>query len=147
MIIFGGRVCDQERHSYPLYVILSNGFANLILVIYLLALILLWNNRSNTVWLFNFTTQEWYPVQVAGKVPQPRYGQTQISINDSSVLIIGGCGGPNQIFSDVWLLTITEDPVRRIYSGTWEQINTARSRDSFSPTDFQYAGTKVIYRT
>jgi hypothetical protein len=73
--------------------------------------------------------------------PTPRYGQTQISIDDTHILVIGGCGGPNQIFSDVWLLTISDHGGK--FKGHWDKIRVTDGQN-FTPTDFQYAGTKVV---
>lgn len=36
--------------------------------------------------------------------PPPRYGQSQILLDDRHLVIIGGCGGPSVMFNDVWLL-------------------------------------------
>lgn len=41
---------------------------------------------------------------IPGPCPPPRYGQSQILLDDHHLIIIGGCGGPNLMFSDVWLL-------------------------------------------
>lgn len=76
-----------------------------------------------------------------GPVPAPRYGQTQISLDESRVLVVGGCGGPNQIFSDVWLLTFAEKGIGN-YNGYWEKVTVAGDEGSV-PNDFHYSGCKV----
>ncbi|XP_060066686.1 F-box only protein 42-like [Ylistrum balloti] len=65
---------------------------------------------TNEVWVFDFNEMLWKKKQIGNKKPSPRYGQTQMTIDDSHILIIGGCGGPNQIFSDVWLLSLDSEP-------------------------------------
>ena len=41
---------------------------------------------------------------IPGPCPPPRYGQSQLLLDDRPLIIVGGCGGPNVNFSDVWLL-------------------------------------------
>ncbi|XP_076451876.1 uncharacterized protein LOC143287640 [Babylonia areolata] len=71
---------------------------------------------SNDVWLFDFIESVWKKPVIVGKKPNPRYGQSQTTLDDEHILIIGGCGGPNQLFSDVWLLHLNGD------QGTWEEV-------------------------
>lgn len=71
---------------------------------------------TNDVWVFDFIEMLWKKKQIGNKKPSPRYGQTQMTIDDSHILIIGGCGGPNQIFSDVWLLSLDCEPWQ------WQEI-------------------------
>jgi len=42
--------------------------------------------------------------------PLPRYGQSQIFIDDHHLLILGGCGGPNNEYTDIWLLKMNTHP-------------------------------------
>ncbi|CAG9537510.1 unnamed protein product, partial [Cercopithifilaria johnstoni] len=37
--------------------------------------------------------------------PNPRYGSSCVVIDKSHLLVVGGCGGPNCIYNDAWLLT------------------------------------------
>ncbi|XP_069687513.1 F-box only protein 42 [Periplaneta americana] len=71
---------------------------------------------SNDVWCFNLETQAWNKQATTDVKPHSRYGQSQISLDDKNILILGGCGGPNMVFSDVWLLSLT-DPV-----WTWREV-------------------------
>jgi F-box protein 42 len=48
----------------------------------------------------------WFQPEIDEPKPQGRYGQTQISLNEHNLLIIGGCGGPNSVVNDVWLLNM-----------------------------------------
>ncbi len=41
--------------------------------------------------------------------PQPRYGQSHLYLDEKHLLVLGGCGGPNNVFNDVWLL-VMESP-------------------------------------
>ncbi|XP_053379608.1 F-box only protein 42-like, partial [Mercenaria mercenaria] len=74
--------------------------------------------RTNEVWLFDFNEQAWRMPRIGYRRPAPRYGQTQVTIDDSHILIVGGCGGgtPNQVYNDCWLLTVGED------EWTWDLI-------------------------
>ncbi|XP_067002520.1 F-box only protein 42 isoform X2 [Anabrus simplex] len=81
---------------------------------------------SSDVWCFNLETHLWYKQATSETKPHPRYGQSQISIDDNNILILGGCGGPNMVFSDVWLLSMTE-PV-----WTWQKLPVRNQQ--WSPT-------------
>ncbi|XP_034231582.1 F-box only protein 42 [Thrips palmi] len=61
---------------------------------------------SNDVWCFNLRTQEWTKPATSTTKPNARYGQSQIWLKKDAILIIGGCGGPNMIYNDVWLLSL-----------------------------------------
>ncbi|XP_046398523.1 F-box only protein 42 [Ischnura elegans] len=64
--------------------------------------------NSNDVWVFDLENSSWHKQVVSpGPKPYARYGQSQISLDEDHLLIIGGCGGPNMVFSDVWLLTMS----------------------------------------
>lgn len=79
---------------------------------------------SNDIWIFDFIERYWYKKETYGPKPSPRYGQSQIAIDDNHILIIGGCGGPNQIFNDVWMLVL--EP----HSMYWEEIKVLQSEYS-----------------
>ncbi|XP_078695665.1 F-box only protein 42-like [Branchiostoma floridae x Branchiostoma belcheri] len=72
--------------------------------------------RSNDVWVLNLQTMEWSMQQVQGTAPLPRFGHTQVVLDDETILIIGGCGGANQNFSDAWMLRLDTTP------WTWSQL-------------------------
>lgn len=124
MITFGGRIFNQGEQAYPL---------------------------SDAAWCFDFERQEWSEILIEGQgehgvkiKPAPRYGHTQVTIDDNNILLIGGCGGPNQIFSDVWLLT--SSPGRKFVKAKWEKVKVKNS-EKFSANDFHYYGCKVsIFR-
>ncbi|XP_070207783.1 F-box only protein 42-like [Littorina saxatilis] len=70
----------------------------------------------NDVWLFDFVESSWKKPVITGKKPNPRYGQSQKTLDEEHVMIVGGCGGANQMFSDVWLLHLRDN------EGTWEEV-------------------------
>lgn len=127
MIIFGGRIFNQDQQSYPL---------------------------SDAVWIFDFISKEWMELQIVnssnqagpapGIKPTPRYGHTQITLDEEHVLVVGGCGGPNLIFSDVWLLTLIHTPGGRTpLVGRWDRVQITNS-ELFTTNDFHYQGCKVM---
>ncbi|XP_064611419.1 F-box only protein 42-like [Liolophura sinensis] len=61
----------------------------------------------NDTWVYDFVQKNWEKQNTTLPQPVPRYGQSQLTIDESHILIIGGCGGPNQIFNDLWLLSLT----------------------------------------
>jgi hypothetical protein len=112
MVVFGGRTFDQENQSFPL---------------------------SAAVWVWDFKVNSWYKMKINGNGggPLPRYGQTQVELDNENLLIIGGCGGPNQIMSDVWLLAMSEN--RNKIEGSWILMASQNA----SVLDFHYKGCKV----
>uniref|UniRef100_A0A9L0J0M5 F-box protein 42 n=1 Tax=Equus asinus TaxID=9793 RepID=A0A9L0J0M5_EQUAS len=66
---------------------------------------------SNDVWVLDLEQWAWSKPNISGPSPHPRGGQSQIVIDDATILILGGCGGPNALFKDAWLL--------HIHSGPW----------------------------
>ncbi|XP_014780877.1 F-box only protein 42 [Octopus bimaculoides] len=80
---------------------------------------------SNDVWLFDFLEQDWRRIEISGPKPSPRYGQSQIVLSHKHILILGGCGGPNQIFNDAWLLVMeSQDDFH------WEEIRVLQTEYS-----------------
>ncbi|XP_071146947.1 F-box only protein 42-like [Mytilus edulis] len=65
---------------------------------------------TNDLWRFDFIDLTWKKIVTENKRPSPRFGQTQVTVDDQHILVIGGCGGPNQIFNDMWLLSMDKDP-------------------------------------
>ncbi|XP_059083717.1 F-box only protein 42-like isoform X2 [Tigriopus californicus] len=63
---------------------------------------------SNDVWCFNITTFTWYQPDIPSPKPNPRYGQSQLWLDDKHLLILGGCGGPNNLYDDVWVLSMEQ---------------------------------------
>lgn len=65
---------------------------------------------SNDVWVLEVTSMIWKKQSTTTPRPPPRYGHSQIVIDEMHILVVGGCGGPNMLFNDIWLLTMTDDP-------------------------------------
>lgn len=65
---------------------------------------------SNEVWVLDLEQWAWSKPNISGPSPHPRGGQSQIVIDDATILILGGCGGPNALFKDAWLLHMHPGP-------------------------------------
>ena len=63
-------------------------------------------SSSSDVWSFNLERMTWVQEDIPEPRPTPRYGQSQLYLDEAHILVLGGCGGPSNIFNDVWLLTI-----------------------------------------
>ena len=62
---------------------------------------------SNDIWGLDLDSFSWQKIEVDSHIkPPPRYGQFQIYLDESNLLILGGCGGPNNMFSDAWTLNM-----------------------------------------
>ncbi|XP_060614823.2 F-box only protein 42 [Anolis sagrei] len=72
---------------------------------------------SNDVWVLDLELWAWSKPNIAGPSPHPRGGQSQIVIDDETILVLGGCGGPNALFKDAWLLHMTPDA-----AWTWQPL-------------------------
>ncbi|OQR72615.1 F-box only protein 42-like [Tropilaelaps mercedesae] len=59
---------------------------------------------SNDVWLLNLRSMMWSKQKIQGTKPKPRYGHSQIALDDGHIFIIGGCSGPDDMLYDMWLL-------------------------------------------
>ena len=51
-------------------------------------------------------SQVWTQEDIAEPRPKARYGQSQLYLDEDHLLIIGGCGGPNHIYNDIWVLSM-----------------------------------------
>ncbi|XP_072282789.1 F-box only protein 42 [Pyxicephalus adspersus] len=71
---------------------------------------------SNDVWVLDMEQWSWSKPTITGPCPHPRGGQSQIVIDKETILILGGCGGPNALFKDAWLLHMESTP------WTWQQL-------------------------
>ncbi|XP_062046487.1 F-box only protein 42 isoform X2 [Lepus europaeus] len=52
---------------------------------------------SSDVWVLDLEQWAWSKPNISGPSPHPRGGQSQIVIDDATILILGGCGGPNAV--------------------------------------------------
>ncbi|KAJ3602895.1 hypothetical protein NHX12_030640 [Muraenolepis orangiensis] len=71
---------------------------------------------SNEVWMLDLEQWSWSKPVIPGPCPHPRGGQSQIVIDKDTLLILGGCGGPNALLKDAWLLHMGVSP------WTWQQL-------------------------
>ncbi|XP_069598155.1 F-box only protein 42 isoform X1 [Ranitomeya imitator] len=71
---------------------------------------------SSDVWVLDMEQWSWSKPNISGPCPHPRGGQSQIVIDSETILILGGCGGPNALFKDAWLLHMNTSP------WTWQQL-------------------------
>ncbi|XP_067628744.1 RING finger protein B [Eurosta solidaginis] len=68
------------------------------------------NSNSNETWCLNLNELKWWQPRFMGNTkPPPRYGQFQIVLDEQHLLIMGGCGGPNSIYSDAWVLDMSQE--------------------------------------
>ena len=83
---------------------------------------------SNDLWVYHLDRGVWSrQLTVGQETPLARYGQSQIRLDDNHLLILGGCGGPNNEYTDIWLLHLSTSP------WTWRKMevrgNENRARD------------------
>ena len=97
------------------------------------------NGSSNKVYVFHTVHQTWREVAVSAPRPSPRYGQTQVTLDDRHVVIVGGCGGPNMIYNDVWLLTLADDPAAE---WAWRELRVLNAAHQPS-TMWSHSGCRV----
>ncbi|XP_017148496.1 F-box only protein 42 isoform X3 [Drosophila miranda] len=68
------------------------------------------NINSNDTWVLDLPEQRWWqPLFVGNTRPSARYGQIQIELDKNHLLVVGGCGGANRVYTDAWLLDMTRD--------------------------------------
>lgn len=76
------------------------------------------NVNSNDTWVLDLEEQRWWqPLFVGNTRPAPRYGQIQVELDKHHLLVVGGCGGANRVYTDAWLLDMTRD------AWSWKQLN------------------------
>lgn len=80
------------------------------------------STSTNDIFCLNLMNESWFKPQVSSTKPQPRYGHSQIKLDERHLLVMAGCGGSNKLYSDVWLLTLPEDPASLTQEWTWESI-------------------------
>ena len=94
-------------------------------------------NKTNSVYCLDLDTFEWLNTttesgskltrDIDGLKPECRYGHSQITLDDERILIIGGCGGPNRNFDDVWILNW---PKEKSINASWQQITISNLMNS-----------------
>ncbi|XP_016381841.1 F-box only protein 42-like [Sinocyclocheilus rhinocerous] len=91
---------------------------------------------SNEVWVLDLEHWSWSKPAVSGPCPHPRGGQSQIVIDSDTLLILGGCGGPNALLKDAWLLHMSASP------WTWQQLRV-ENEDHGAPELWCHPACKV----
>ena len=61
-------------------------------------------NNVGLEFLYFSSASVWQQRDIPDPRPSPRYGQSQLFLDEHHVLVMGGLGGPNNVFNDVWLL-------------------------------------------
>ena len=52
----------------------------------------------NELWVLNLLEMTWHKRDdIVGNKPLPRYGHSQVTLDNGHMLVIGGCGGPNMV--------------------------------------------------
>ncbi|XP_020637696.3 F-box only protein 42 [Pogona vitticeps] len=92
---------------------------------------------SNDVWVLDLEHWSWSKPTLSGPSPHPRGGQSQIVIDDETILILGGCGGPNALFKDAWLLHMNPTP-----PWTWQPLKV-ENEDQGAPELWCHPACKV----
>ncbi|XP_016968043.1 F-box only protein 42 [Drosophila biarmipes] len=81
------------------------------------------NVNSNDTWVLDLPEQRWWqPLFVGNTRPSPRYGQIQVELGRNHLLVVGGCGGANRVYTDAWLLDMTRD------AWCWKSLNVRNKR-------------------
>ncbi|KAL3117101.1 hypothetical protein niasHT_007504 [Heterodera trifolii] len=62
------------------------------------------SSYNNNVYVLDLVRRIWNMPTIPGPCPPPRYGHSQVLLDNRHLVVIGGCGGPNLMYSDVWLL-------------------------------------------
>ncbi|KAA0711706.1 F-box only protein 42 [Triplophysa tibetana] len=91
---------------------------------------------SNEVWVLDLEQWSWSKPIISGASPHPRGGQSQIVIDVETLLILGGCGGPNALLKDAWLLHMSAS------TWTWEQVRV-ENEDHGAPELWCHPACKV----
>ncbi|XP_051980494.1 F-box only protein 42-like [Xyrauchen texanus] len=91
---------------------------------------------SNEVWVLDLEQWTWSKPNISGPCPHPRGGQSQIVIDRDTLLILGGCGGPNALLKDAWLLHMSAS------SWTWQQLRV-ENEDHGAPELWCHPACKV----
>lgn len=72
---------------------------------------------TNDVWYLDLNTFVWRKPKILDKKPTARYGHFQVVVDEENLMMMGGCGGPNNLFNDAWILNMSGEVWK------WEPIN------------------------
>ncbi|GIX94094.1 f-box only protein 42 [Caerostris darwini] len=70
---------------------------------------------TSDVWTLDLKSYKWQKQVTKTSAPPSRYAHSQIPIDKDHLIIMGGCGGPNMLYTDVWLLKMING-----LDGSWE---------------------------
>uniref|UniRef100_A0A1E1X9C3 Putative f-box protein n=1 Tax=Amblyomma aureolatum TaxID=187763 RepID=A0A1E1X9C3_9ACAR len=101
-------------------------------------------SSSNDVWVLDLRSYMWSKQSTTSPKPWPRYGHSQISLDDTHILIVGGCGGPNMLLNDVWLLEISHDSEK---PWIWKEVSVTNREHAAPQLSFHPAckvGDRVV---
>ncbi|TKR65476.1 hypothetical protein L596_025876 [Steinernema carpocapsae] len=63
------------------------------------------DSSNDEIWILDITRSRWIQPPMANSTkPAKRYGHALMVIGPNDLIIVGGCGGPNVLFTDVWRL-------------------------------------------
>ena len=87
-------------------------------------------SSSNDVWILNLRDFVWTKPKTSQLKPMARYGHSQVILDERHILIVGGSGGPNMLFSDIWMLCIPQD---KSCEWQWKPIDVINKESTISP--------------
>lgn len=96
---------------------------------------------TNAFWILDLKTLTWSNQLTLVPKPPPRYGHSHVVLESNKhILILGGCGGPNMLLNDVWLLTVLDGPTPTWF---WRQIIVKAKDTGSQPTLHFHQACKV----
>lgn len=83
MIVYGGLLYSQGSNFNPICV-------------------------NKDLWIYEFAVKRWYRKEIknSDQHPSPRYGHTQIVLDENSLAVVGGCSSPKVLYNDIWILKL-----------------------------------------
>lgn len=118
MIVYGGLLYSQGSNFNPICV-------------------------NKDLWIYEFATNRWYKQEIknSDEHPSPRYGHTQIVLDDHSLAIIGGCNSPKVLCNDIWILKLNfDDPTADWF---WRKVTIEQNEAFNSPIFGFHQAAKV----
>lgn len=101
-------------------------------------------SSSNDIWVLDLRSYVWSKQRTTTPKPWPRYGHSQIPLDEKHILVVGGCGGPNMLLNDVWLLEIFDDPEK---PWSWKEVTVTNKEHAAPQLSFHPAckvGDRVV---
>nr|XP_045600866.1 F-box only protein 42-like [Procambarus clarkii] len=85
------------------------------------------SGSTSDVFCLDLIRQCWFKPVVSDPMPKPRYGHSQIKLDERHILILAGCGGSNKLYNDIWLLSMPDNIYNRSEKWHWEQVYVEES--------------------